>query len=550
MKPSTLRLLIAWLCMVSLALPVLGQAPAASGDQSPPVLRVTTRLVQVSVIVQDKKGEPVTDLTRNDFELLDNGKEQAISVFSVETSQPPAPQSQPLSPNMFSNRLEYHAGTPTSVTVILLDGLNTRFEDQAYARGQLIKFLQQLHPQDRVALYTLGRDLRVLHDFTSDAAPLLRALARYKGRVSPELDVSEPAEPDTGIAELDAWLANSSQQMSDFYIRDRVRRTLNAIEAIANHLSRLPGRKNLVWVSGSFPYSIGFDVLLSQNPTREQRTFSPEIGRASQALSNANVAIYPVDARGLIALPVFSADQRKLPSPERAMSVMRSIDHSHDTMRALAEGTGGRAFYNSNDINGGIRRAIEDSRVTYVLGYYPTHGKWDGKFHEIKVKTKRPSLNVRYRRGYFAFSAKPQDEKQRRAALDDAVWSPLDATGIGLTVRVEEANAETKTLKVVIQVDPRDVTLQEKDHRWIGSLDVLFVPRTTDGRQLKGTSDTLNMQLKRETYEQVVQKGLVLTKHVSIAADAYQLRVVVRDQTSGALGSVSIPLSQFQPKRG
>src|SRR5437879_12205151 len=181
--------------------------------EEPPVVRVTTRLVQVNVIVQDRKGEPVTDLTRDDFTLLDQGQPQIVSTFSVESLRT-LPTAQPAPPNVFSNRFEQKTHTPTSVPVILLDGLNTRFEDMAYARAQIIKFLGQLQPQDRVALYTLTTRLTVAHDFTTAAPSLLRALERSKGHVSTELAASEPelaaSEPEPanpmGIDALDDFL--------------------------------------------------------------------------------------------------------------------------------------------------------------------------------------------------------------------------------------------------------------------------------------------------------------------------------------------------------
>src|SRR5262249_3691066 len=161
------------LCFAYTAVLIFAQVSDTT-KKEPPILRVSTRLVQVNALVEDKSGNPVADLTREDFILTEKGQPQTISLFSMESSRPPE-TAKPLPPNTFTNRSEYRAGTPPSVTAVLLDGLNTRFQDQAYAKTQIIKFLEQLQPHDRVALYALGTRLRVLHDFTSDAAPLLRA---------------------------------------------------------------------------------------------------------------------------------------------------------------------------------------------------------------------------------------------------------------------------------------------------------------------------------------------------------------------------------------
>src|SRR5262249_9360889 len=196
-----------------------------------------TRLVQVNVVVHDKKGEPVGDLKQEEFTLLDKGREQKIAVFAVDSADTKRKAWPPLPPNLFSNRVQ-RADTPTAITGILLDGLNTKFEDQAYAKKQIIKFLGTLQPQDRVALYLLGSHLRVLHDFTNDADHLVKALAKYHGRISGELDAADPAPRDpTGSDELDQFLSNADQVISDFYNVNRAKWTLEAMEAIAHHLA-------------------------------------------------------------------------------------------------------------------------------------------------------------------------------------------------------------------------------------------------------------------------------------------------------------------------
>jgi VWFA-related protein len=570
MPRSLASRLLANLSAVLLAIPVSGQSPqpspapgagqsAVQAKQEVPVLRVTARLVQVSVVVQDKKGEPVGDLTREDFTLSDKGQAQNISLFSIESTHamPGPPQPAPL--NVFTNRFEQKGGTPTSVTVILLDALNTRFEDLANARARVIKFLGQLQPQDRVALYTLTNNLRVLHDFTSDARSLLRALGLSQGYVSPQLSASEP-EPvtPTGDAGLDALQGLFNDRVAANFIANRVRLTAAALEAIANHLGRLPGRKNLVWVSGSFPIAIGLDAPSSATAgPPEHRVFSEEVERAARALNNANLAVYPVDARGLIVPnigpatpPAFSPSHRgQRLGPPPSMQSLYPPRENIDTMIVLADRTGGRAFYNTNDIQGSIRRAIDDSRITYVLGYYPTHGQWNGKFREIKVEVKRAGLHLRYRRGYFALPELPLDPKQRQVYLRETLEGPLDASGLGLNIRVEPIDVPgARSLKTDVQIDSRDISLLPEGERWVGALDLLFVQRGPDNKDLAGESRTFDMRLRQENYERIRKDGLVLTRTIPLAAGATQLRVVVRDANSGAIGSLTIPLTGVLPK--
>ena len=520
---------------------------ALSLTAQPPVVRVTTRLVEINVIVHDRKGQPVADLTKDDFTILDQGQPQKITHFSVESALTPKPSAKPapkLPPSTFTNRPELRDSAPAAVTAILLDGLNTRFEDQAYARQQLVKFLTtQVQPSDRVALYTLGRNIRVLHDFTSDASSLLRALARQRGEHAADLDASEPADSDTGVEELDAWLNEINQNMAEFYTRNRVRTTLDALQAIAQHMARIPGRKNLIWVSGGFPFSMGLD---NMSPgTGERTTFSDEMEITGRTLNSASLAIYPVDARGLVGIPEFSASNRKA-DLKGGSKALRQIQKTHETMEILAERTGGKAFYNSNDIKGAVRRAIDDSRVTYVVGYHPSHNRWDGEWREIKVKVNRPRVNLAYRRGYHALADRPVTERDRKTALQEALWSTLEATSIGLTVNVRAVSQpQPDMLRVTMGIDSRNVNLEERDGRWTGKLDLLFVQQGGTASRVSAFHDTLDLKLNPETYRTVVQKGIYLAKNIQRLAGAGELRLVVRDASTGAVGSLNIPLKNL-----
>src|SRR6266852_719081 len=250
-----------------------GQSPTSHNEAGPPeqeapTLRVTTRLVQFNVIVQDKKGAPVTGLTREDFSLIDHGQPQKIAVFSEEGGGARRGSAKHLPPNLFSNRFD-QTGQPLggSITIILFDALNTAFSDQAYAREEVLKFLRQLQPQDHVAIYTLTNRLKVLHEFTSDTASLIRELGRYQGQASaavatpaPEKGLELPFNQAPGVskpamddgangaskpgADFDSSmrrleeLFNAEGWISDAYTAYRATLTSEAIEAIANHVAR------------------------------------------------------------------------------------------------------------------------------------------------------------------------------------------------------------------------------------------------------------------------------------------------------------------------
>ena len=521
--------------------------PLQAGDTAQPLVKVTTHLVQVNVVVHGKKNEPIDDLKMEDFALFDNKQPQKIATFSMESArlaEEKTKKTPPLPQNTFTNRAELKPKAPNSVTVMLLDGLNTKFEDQVYAKQQLIKFLGQLQPDDRVAVYTLGRELKILHDFTSDASSILRVLGKFNGRINIEVADSNPEEPNTGDDDLDQWMREMDQKIADYQTINRVQTTLAALEAIANHVTRIPGRKNLVWISGGFPMQMGLDEF-TVSDTQEKRTFSEEMERAARALNTANLAVYPVDARGLMVNPDFSAGSKGNANPRRPPAGgnskgMRSIQNTQDTMEALAQRTGGKAYYNSNDLKNAIRGAIDDSKVTYVIGFYPTHNTWDGKFHDLKVQVDRKGTSVRHRLGYFALPDAPLTDKEKKAAFQEALWSPLDSAEVGLTLRVAPNLPKPGKLRVVMLVDVKNIQLQQKDDRWTGKLEVLFVQQGAPDKQPTVVGDAMEVNLKRETYTAALQRGILLAKDLELADAGYQLKVAVRDANSGNIGSVIV----------
>jgi VWFA-related protein len=535
--------------------PAANQPAAQAAGQVATPIRSATRLVQVNVVAHDKHGNPVTDLTKDDFTVFDEKKQQAIQVFSMQSNQLPEHPPAALPPDTYTNRIEEKAEVPTSVTVILLDGLNTKFEDQLQARKQVIQFLQQIQPQDRVALYTLDSEVQIIHDFTSDASSLLAALAIFNGRANTEVDKSVPEQTIDlsavpGTEELQAFLDGSAQVEANANTRDRVRLTVDALVAIADHLGSLPGRKNLVWVSGSFPFSVGVDTL-DMSSNNEQLRFDDDVARAARALTDANLAVYPVDARGLIAVSskmnasVQSQRPRRGAAPSRGPAPAPSAE-DFSTLDVMADRTGGKAFYNSNDIFGAIRRALDDSRVTYNLGYYPQGVAWDGKFHDIKVGVKRPGVEIRARKGYFAISEKSTEPQEVNAVIADAARSPLEATAIGLHVGLQSVDSPgPSSLRTQIHIDLQELSLQLKEGRWAGTIVVGIAQLGADDKILSGISETLNLSLDPGKYETALKKGLVYRKDIPVVPGSTELRVILLDVPTGNLGSVGIPLAKY-----
>jgi len=541
--------------------------PQGEDQQKPPtVIRAATQLVQVNLIAVDRQGSPVSDLTTRDLILTDNNEPQHISVFYIQKNESATGRSGRLPDGTFSNRAE----GVRNVTVVLIDNLNidsgsqpaAQIADLAYAKGEARKFLRNMATQDEVALYAMASQVRVLHDFTNDSRALVRALDAYRPSLpmadntpgpDPLLGLSGyPGRPTRGAALMQGAALQSRGVEAEFFIQRRVDRTIEAFQAIASHLASIPGRKNIVWLTTAFPFAISSDptapgMRLNRSaetlelPGQPITSMSPQLQKAARAFNNASMAIYPVDVRGLMTTPGFSATAPRVPNEPYVSIGQTEISSMID----IAERTGGRAFYETNGITEAIQAAVSDARVTYMLGYYTTDIRWDGKFHNIKIKTTRAGVTLRYRRGYFALPPEQPGKIELRDVFAQAIWSPLDVTGLGLTVRAYRRTQGTSAEAVLaVRIDPQNLRLENLNGRWVGEIEFVIVNLSPTGQNLKGFDQTRKFKLLPSTYERIEREGLEFPLRLRIPADTEQIRLVVRDSPGGAMGSVTIPLSQ------
>ncbi|MEO8025731.1 MAG: VWA domain-containing protein [Bryobacteraceae bacterium] len=525
--------------------------------QDSSTIRVTTRLVQVGVIVRDKNG-PVTDLKKEDFKLFERGKERRIAAFSMAASGVPATGSGvKMPPNIFSNRFDRSAAAPSSVTILLIDGLNTLLMDQKLVRKSAIELLDTLKPQDRVALYTLGRELRVVHDFTNDFDELKATIAKTKGLVTGMDSAKTDAEKlEDGPGLSGAWAAQDAT-IALGAVQNRVTRTADALAAIGRHLAGVPGRKSLIWVSGSFPIGEGLSGgsvakprlpppqatagpvvggIPRGTPTQDFGSSMPamtiyrdELDKVTRALSEANIALYPVDARGLVAQ---SVERPTAPSAPEGI----------DTMRLLADRTGGKAFFNTNDLLAAMRGAIEDGRVSYTLSFYPDPNELDGKFHDLKVKVDRRSVDVRYRTGYAAVADDASGQRDAGEELRAAAMRPLDSTELGVSARADLVAGATPALRVAVSIDLSDVQVDQQGDRWVGKLDLYLLQIGVDGKVLDTSGVGIPINLTEARYRDAAREGLVVSKTLTPVVGVLQIRAVVLDGRSGKIGSLRMPM--------
>ena len=529
----------------------------AFGQES--VIQTTTRLVQVSVVARSH-DQSAAGLTVDDFKVFVDGHQQKISFFSaVAASLHPTP-TLPIAPHTYTNVMASKGQSMNGVTVVLLDLVNTKLRDRIYARQQLIKYLQSIPSTDRVAVYTFNGRLRVLHDYTASMEQFQARLAESKGQLvnvskTEEGGAIEASEEEAFSDLMGGGASNDAEQ--SFYLRNRVVGTLNVLKFIAAHLADVPGRKNLVWMSGGFPLNFGLETM-----SNFSEDFSNEMDAAVRALSDASVAVYPVDARGLTPPSGFDASQRTIPDPMAAArsgtAQKRTPDQYmvdvHLGMEELAHRTGGHAFYNTNDLAKAIHEAVDDSALTYTLGFYPSDEKHNREFHKLKVEVDKPHINLTYRTGYLDLAEIPKDDKTRSIQVHDALWSPLDATQLQMSVRLSQAlssaavllgqaaPAPSNALVVAVALDSKGIQLEPKADRYSGRIDVLMVQFDKSGKPIDSPMETVQLNMLEPTYRKFLVEGLNVKETLTISPRALTLRVVVRDYGSGMIGSVTVPL--------
>ncbi len=528
--------------------------------QEPLVIKSTTRLVQVSVIAKSH-DQPADGLNVDDFKIFVDGKQQKISFFSAvsATDRPnSAPATPPAAQQTYTNVLAARGQAVNGVTVVLLDLVNTKLKDRIFAQQQLIKYLLSIPSTDRVAVYLFNGRLRVLHDYTSDMSEFQQQLAAANGKLVSVMNTADAGAIDSTSADFAFDTLDSSgggAAARAFFLRNRVVGTLNVLKFIASNLAEVPGRKNLVWLSDGFPLTFGFERM-----SNFSEDFLDEMDATVRSLSDASIAVYPVDARGLTTPGQFDASRSggagmmgagapgkggapsKNPRPPRVSS--QPQNSAHDTMEELAHRTGGKAYYNTNDLSKAIHEAVEDSALTYTLGFYPEDEKHNREFHKLKVEVAKPHINLSYRSGYLDLAAVPKDDKTRSLQVHDALWSPLDSTELSISVKLLPPTANA--LNVAVALDPKGIQIEPKDGRFAGRVDFLLVQFDHDGQPIAlGTNtpmQTVDLNMLEPTYRKFLTQGLNVTQAVSLSPGASTLRVIVRDYGSGMIGSVTIPL--------
>jgi VWFA-related protein len=579
--------------LLDLLMTMLFCALSPAYSQEPPslTLRTTSHMVVFDLLVKDRAGRPVTGVNAGDVTLTEDGKPQVIDSFtSVVRNNQRATQPASLPEHVYTNRPEYEMPNGP-VTIILIDILNTSAQDQAYARGRLLKYVTtELKPGEPVAVYTLARSLTLLQDFTTDPEVLRIAIEAVNPKINVELQMADVEKRLPHIHESGgtnpatrARIMSLMNSLREFYaeqaeseLEARISRTLAAFRMIGRAVAGHPGPKNLVWVSGAFPLTITKTAVQYRadlsDPNRVQVTSQTNSSYSAEELfrqtvsllGEAQVSVYPVDARGLVGSLTSDASDNQtdetgqfLTGADYGAAISRSnsmlLEDQH-TMDVLAEQTGGSVFKNRNEIDDAVRDIVADSGSYYEIGYYPQNHNWNGSFRKIEIRLRQPETVASYRRGYYAIDPlrAPKNKNLSEADLRGYVGADAPAaTMIVFDARVvPPAPASSALVPVEFLVDMHCLAPEENQagvRKY--QLDFHVAAFGKEGKLMGQQNMELVAPVKPERYASLQRTGLPFHTDLSLPPGEYRLRLVVRDEHTGFLGSMDLPLVLKGPNR-
>ncbi len=569
------------------------QTTGQKDQKTEPVIRLETELVQIDLVVADKAGKLVSDLKREDFQVIEDGKPQTVTHFAMGSSTQPAswivsePRKTPdgkTAPPLEEVRGRY--------VVLAVDDFHLTPSDLLIVKQTLNKFIdKQLVSGDQVALATTSGNLGFYQQFTNEPDILKRAIKRLsvqERKVTSSFDVPRITDyqaelidmGDSDALELavqeilrnmglppsppgrsNSSSAASSRQIAVSQAQSKARMivtqnahysgsTLETLEGVIRSLRDLPGRKMLVLLSDGF--YLGGNI---SNKIYDLR-------RITDAATRAGVVIYSVDARGLIATPP-GGDASEQPPPDVGMPGARarientSTEAKRDALNALARDTGGFPLFNTNDLNLGLQRVLDDNETYYVLAYEPQISHRDGRFHKIEVRIPgRPELRIRTRKGYFAptetVAAKQEKPKspeqaekiasaaretQLRAGLTSLF--PLHGIDVGMSADFVDTPESGPVAVLNAELDPAGLTFNNVGGNLQSLLDVVAAVFDERGKVVASYNERVNINLTPARYEEALKQGFNYRKVVKLAPGFYQARIAIREDGTARVGSAS-----------
>ncbi len=540
----------------------------AAAQQQPPAnqtIKARTRLIAVDVVVTDSHGAPVRGLPKGDFQIFEeHNREQEIAQFQfIDRAAGTSRLAAAPSPTFFTNQLS--SDLVAAPTILLMDALNTEITNQMQVRQHMLALLKTLPPTTPVAVFSLEHTPHIVQDFSTDPKVLRAAIDRTLGSVPIEQNPQDDPESASNqmLDQNGGQETQATQALENFEAMEyeaqmaiRVEETTDAMIEISKYLGGFGGRKNLIWFSESFPIWLEPSGDFGTDPFAGSANYTDKVRAAAEALTDARVSVYPVDATGLAVDQLYSATQNphiNARSPGSGFGGQLSRQNAQHldkqaTMDNLAEATGGRTCKNTNDLAGCVQSALNDDSTYYELAYYPNGIAWDGRFHKITVKITQRGVRLAYRRGYFATDVSALATRQKpEELLKQACRNPLPSTAITLTVepvaprQSASAAAQAVPSRYLLTVSPAELSFEPQEGLRQLNLQMAICEFDPKGISFQLVPRDLSRPVPDDLYKKWQEGGISNIFEYVAAPDDQRLRFVVLDVPSGAVGSVDAP---------
>ena len=500
-----------------------------------------SELVLVNVTVRDKNGNPVRDLKREDFTVMEDNKAQQVVSFDLENTDAVLSTAASELSLLQADQTPAAASTQTTETsplkdrrlIVLFFDLSSMQPDEIERAAKAAQNYvdRQMSPADLVSVLSLGSSLKVNQDFTSDKTALLKVIESFNSGAGEGFE-----EGTTGTTEGTQDTGQSFTTDDTEHNIFNTDRRLQALRSIADKLSRVQEKKSLIY------FSSGMDRTGIENQS--------ELRAAVNAAIRANLAIYTMDIRGLQAIVAGGEAQNaslRGTSPYSGKSTLSQYDSNfstQETLVTLAGDTGGRAYLDSNDFSRIFTGVQQDSSIYYLLGYHSSNPARDGRFRRITVRVNRSGLRLDFRRGYYApadFQHSTQDDRERQ--LDQELASDMPSTDLPvyLSTAYFRTGSNRFYVPISVVVPGSQVPFTRKSDQDRATLDVLGVVFDPEKRPLDEIRDTVKLSL--DTSELVQRKNVQYDNGFVLRSGQYHLKVVVRENQTGRLGSFETDLA-------
>jgi VWFA-related protein len=519
-------------------------APSAAQQ---PTFRSGTKLIVQTVSAKDRDGKPIEGLTARDFVVTEDGEPQTVSFVEYQrlentsdaTSQPstaPAVTAAPRSPSTPApavTEARISVSTPGDIkyrnrrlVVLYFDMSALPPADLSRAYSAALKFIkEQMQTPDLLAVMSFeGGAVRVKQDFTDDREVLRDVIAKMIFGDDQDGDGIPDTTTDMGTA--------FGQDDAEFNILNTDRQ-LSALQTAMSMLGGLPDQKSLVYFSSG----------LRLNGTDNQA----QLRATTNAALRASVAIFPVDARGLVASAPLGDASRRSPgglgmfTGQLAQSMASNFQRSQDTLYSLAKDTGGKALFDYNDLSMGIVQAEQAVTSYYILGYYSTHTSLDGKFHRVKVSLRAGVAGeLAYRQGYFAdkeFARFTNADKERQ--LEEALMldNPVTEITIAMEVNYFQLNRAEYFVPVAVKIPGSELALARRGGAQRTLIDFIGEVKDDYGVTIQNVRDKLDIKLSDETAAQLARRPIQYQTGFTLLPGKYVIKFLARDAETGRIGT-------------